>query len=60
MGRGDACPYIPGKEYVDWDFPDPEGMPVEAVRAVRDDIARRVEELVARLDASFARPSVSG
>ena len=60
MGCGDACPYIPGKEYVDWDLPDPKGTPVEAVRALRDDLARRVEELVARLDASFVSPSVTG
>jgi arsenate reductase (thioredoxin) len=50
MGCGDACPYIPGKRYVDWDLPDPAGLPVDDVRAIRDDIARRVEELVAELD----------
>src|SRR4051794_20875622 len=47
MGCGDACPYIPGKRYLDWDLPDPKGQPIEAVRATRDEIARRVEELVA-------------
>ena len=51
MGCGDECPYIPGKRYLDWDLPDPKGRPVEEVRATRDDIARRVEELVAELDA---------
>jgi arsenate reductase len=50
MGCGDACPYIPGKRYIDWDLPDPKGRPIEEVRATRDDIVRRVEELVAELD----------
>jgi protein-tyrosine-phosphatase len=47
MGCGDACPYIPGKRYLDWDLPDPKGRPVDAVRATRDEIARRVDELLA-------------
>jgi arsenate reductase len=51
MGCGDKCPYIPGKHYVDWDLPDPKGQPIEAVRAIRDEIARRVETLTAELDA---------
>lgn len=51
MGCGDACPYIPGTRYIDWDLPDPKGRTVEEVRATRDEIARRVEELVAELDA---------
>ena len=50
MGCGDACPYIPGKRYLDWDLPDPSGLPVDDVRAIRDDIARRVEGLVDELD----------
>jgi arsenate reductase (thioredoxin) len=50
MGCGDECPYIPGTRYVDWDLPDPKGLPVEQVRAIRDEIAGRVEELVAELD----------
>lgn len=49
MGCGDACPYIPGKRYVDWDLPDPKGRPLEAVRALRDEIARRVAALHAEL-----------
>jgi arsenate reductase (thioredoxin) len=49
MGCGDRCPYLPGKRYVDWDLPDPQGRPLEEVRATRDEIARRVEELVASL-----------
>ncbi len=52
MGCGDECPYIPGKRYLDWDLPDPKGRPVEDVREVRDDIARRVEDLVRELDSS--------
>lgn len=50
MGCGDACPYIPGKRYVDWSLPDPKGRPLDEVRALRDDIARRVRELAAELD----------
>jgi protein-tyrosine-phosphatase len=52
MGCGDACPFIPGKRYLDWDLPDPKGRPVEEVRATRDDIARRIEALVAELDSA--------
>jgi arsenate reductase (thioredoxin) len=52
MGCGDACPYIPGKRYVDWELPDPKGRPVEEVRALRDDIASRVETLARELDAA--------
>jgi protein-tyrosine-phosphatase len=54
MGCGDACPYIPGKRYVDWELPDPTGRPLEEVRATRDDIGRRVEELVTELDGVTA------
>src|SRR2546423_291259 len=50
MGCGDACPYIPGKRYVDWDLADPSGRPVDEVRAIRDDIDRRVRALAAELD----------
>ena len=50
MGCGDECPYIPGKRYIDWDLPDPKGRPLEEVRAIRDDIAKRVAELAAELD----------
>ena len=49
MGCGDACPFIPGKRYLDWDLPDPKGQPLDAVRATRDEIAGRVEALVAEL-----------
>ncbi len=49
MGCGDACPYIPGKRYVDWDLEDPAGLPPAEVRRVRDDIADRVRALSAEL-----------
>jgi arsenate reductase len=52
MGCGDACPYIPGKRYVDWELTDPKGRPIDEVRATRDDIARRVSELVRELDSA--------
>ena len=45
MGCGDACPVLPGKRYVDWNLPDPSGRPLTEVRALRDDILRRVTEL---------------
>lgn len=51
MGCGDACPVLPGKRYLDWDLPDPKGRSLDEVRAVRDDIAERVEALVRELDA---------
>ena len=49
MGCGDECPYVPGKRYVDWELPDPAGLPVEEVRAIRDVIAERVAKLVREL-----------
>jgi arsenate reductase len=49
MGCGDECPYIPDKRYVDWELADPAGLPVEQVRAVRDEIRRRVDALAAEL-----------
>jgi arsenate reductase len=52
MGCGDECPYIPGRRYVDWDLPDPKDRPLEEVRATRDEIERRVEGLIAELDAA--------
>jgi arsenate reductase len=52
MGCGDKCPYIPGKRYLDWDLPDPKGQSLETVRATRNEIERRVRELVAELDAA--------
>jgi arsenate reductase (thioredoxin) len=46
----DACPVVPNKRYVAWRLPDPKHEPIERVREIRDDIARRVRELVAELD----------
>ncbi len=45
----DACPVIPGKKYVAWNLPDPKNQPIGRVREIRDDIARRVHELVDEL-----------
>jgi protein-tyrosine-phosphatase len=50
MGCGDACPYVPGKRYIDWDLPDPNGRPISEVRKIRDGIAMRVTALAAELD----------
>jgi arsenate reductase (thioredoxin) len=49
MGCGDACPYIPGKRYVDWQLDDPHGRPLDEVRAIRDEIDDRVRALAAEL-----------
>jgi arsenate reductase (thioredoxin) len=50
MGCGDECPFIPGKRYIDWDLPDPQGRPLAEVREIRDEIGRRVDSLVDELD----------
>ena len=49
MGCGDTCPLVPGTEYRDWPVEDPSGQSIEVVRRVRDDIAGRVQALVAEL-----------
>jgi arsenate reductase (thioredoxin) len=49
MGCGDACPYIPGKRYLDWNLEDPQGRPLDEVRTTRDEIRQRVGALVAQL-----------
>jgi arsenate reductase len=54
MGCGDECPYIPGKRYIDWDLTDPQGQDPATVRSIRDEIARRVGDLVAELDRQGA------
>jgi arsenate reductase len=46
MGCGDSCPFVPGKRYIEWDLPDPRGRPLAEVRAIRDEIAVRVSELI--------------
>jgi len=45
----DSCPYVPGKRYISWQLPDPGGRPLDEVRAIRDDVARRVAELATEL-----------
>ena len=49
MGCGDACPYYPGKRYEDWALQDPAGQCVDAVRPIRNEIRRRVVELLGTL-----------
>nr|WP_168202783.1 arsenate reductase ArsC [Georgenia wutianyii] len=49
MGCGDACPFVPGVRYEDWELDDPAGQPIEKVREVRDDIRRRIEHLLTEL-----------
>ncbi|SFW75115.1 arsenate reductase ArsC [Amycolatopsis australiensis] len=54
MGCGDACPVFPGKRYLDWQLDDPAGKGVEDVRPIRDEIDRRVRELLTELLAAEA------
>jgi arsenate reductase len=49
MGCGDTCPFYPGKRYLDWDLPDPAGLDLQGVRPIRDEIARRVQQLLTEL-----------
>jgi protein-tyrosine-phosphatase len=49
MGCGDTCPVFPGKRYLDWELADPAGKGIEAVRPIRDEIDRRVRDLVRQL-----------
>ena len=49
MGCGDTCPFYPGKRYEDWTLDDPAGQGVDAVRPIRDEIRRRVEQLIGEL-----------
>ena len=49
MGCGDACPFYPGKRYEDWVLDDPAGQGIESVRVIRDDIKKRVEQLLSDL-----------
>jgi arsenate reductase (thioredoxin) len=54
MGCGDACPVYPGKRYLDWELPDPEGRDLDAVRAIRDEIDACVTALLAELTPAHA------
>jgi protein-tyrosine-phosphatase len=49
MGCGDECPFYPGKRYVDWELPDPSGKSLEEVRPIRDEIEKRVRDLLGEL-----------
>ena len=49
MGCGDECPVYPGKRYIDWELPDPAGKELVEVRCIRDDIALRVDRLIAEV-----------
>jgi arsenate reductase len=55
MGCGDACPFYPGKRYLDWQLKDPAGQEIEVVRLIRNDIRRHVEELIQELQP-FEKP----
>jgi arsenate reductase len=52
MGCGDACPVYPGKKYVDWELTDPAGKDIDEVRAIRDEIEGRVNDLITELLSS--------
>ncbi|SFM92651.1 Protein-tyrosine-phosphatase [Pseudonocardia ammonioxydans] len=56
MGCGDACPIFPGKRYLDWQLDDPAGRPATEIRPIRDEIDRRVRELLAELVPATAQP----
>jgi protein-tyrosine-phosphatase len=55
MGCGDTCPFFPGKRYENWELEDPAGQGLEAVRPIRDEIDRRVQQLLAELDVPIRR-----
>lgn len=55
MGCGETCPVVPGARVVDWALEDPKDLPLDRVRAIRDDIERRVRRLIAELDAGPPR-----
>lgn len=52
MGCGDACPFFPGKRYLDWKLDDPAGEGLDAVRTIRREIRQRIEGLIAELQSS--------
>ncbi|RKN40036.1 arsenate reductase ArsC [Streptomyces hoynatensis] len=57
MGCGDACPVFPGRTYLDWQLDDPAGRGLAAVRPIRDEIRRRIEALIAVIDAGPGAPA---
>jgi len=56
MGCGDTCPVVPGKRYLDWTLDDPAGQPLDAVRRIRDQIDRLVQDLLQQLTTRPAQP----
>ncbi|HKO74803.1 MAG TPA: arsenate reductase ArsC [Gaiellaceae bacterium] len=58
MGCGDACPFIPGKRYVDWELEDPHGLPPGDVRRIRDEIAERTQALADELAGPEPSPTL--
>lgn len=54
MGCGDACPFVPGLQKLDWPLRDPKGQPIEVVRSIRDEIRQRVVELA--IERNWAQP----
>jgi arsenate reductase len=56
MGCGDVCPVFPGKRHVDWQLPDPAGKDLDVVRPIRDEIRRRIQELITELRPSEPVP----
>lgn len=52
MGCGDACPFYPGKTYLDWPLDDPAGQSVDGVRPIREEIRAKVEALISEIDAT--------
>ena len=55
MGCGDTCPHYPGKRYEDWVLDDPAGQDINHVRPIRDEIRRRVEQLMTELQPTGSR-----
>ena len=55
MGCGDACPFFPGKRYIDWQLDDPAGQDLDAVRPIRDEIETRVRRLLEELGVQVNR-----
>jgi arsenate reductase len=56
MGCGDACPFYPGKRYLDWDLDDPAGQSLATVRRIREEIDQRVQALLAELVPAESHP----
>ncbi|MBB1242973.1 arsenate reductase ArsC [Streptomyces durbertensis] len=57
MGCGDACPFFPGKRYLDWALEDPAGKGVDSVRPIRDQIRTLIEDLIAEIDNKRPEPN---